>query len=173
MIFFPHFPFTRHCAKKPSTARQRECIVCHPCSHACVATRGRWRQTSYPMVLLLLYSPLSCIGRKEQNKTPKCVRFICTLCYIGTELYRKEQKSGAMTEKHAITNPFDSKSWRSVRKRRENRVQNKGLFQYLLHQNVDCSGGGCQFAFLARQTRAKVSGSSPPSVHITLPFLCW
>lgn len=78
------------------------------------------------------------IGRKEQNKTPKCVRFVCTLCYIGTELYRKEQKSGVMTEKHALSNPFESKSWCSVRKMREN----KGLFQYLLHQNVDRSGVG-------------------------------
>lgn len=77
------------------------------------------------------------IGRKEQNKIPKCVRFVCTLCYIGTELYRKEQKSGEMTEKHAISNPFESKSC-SVRKMREN----KSLFQYLLHQSVDWSGIG-------------------------------
>lgn len=78
------------------------------------------------------------IGRKEQSKTPKCVRFVCTLCYIGTELYRKEHKSGEMTEKHTISNPFESKSWCFVRKMREN----KGLFQYLLHQSGDWSGVG-------------------------------
>lgn len=137
MIFFffpPPFSFTRHCAKPPSTSWQRARAAG---TFSCVTWRhqGRWRQT-YHMVLLLLYCPLSCTYRKG-GKNPKCVRFVCTLCYIGTELHRK----GWTTEKHAISNPFDFKImvWR-VKDDGEYRVQDKGLFRYLLHQNVDPSG---------------------------------
>lgn len=110
---------------------------------SCVATGGAadthlitWCYYCYILHSVVL------IARKKNSK---CVRVLCTLCYVGTELYRKGQNSGVMTEKHAILNPFDEKSWCSVREmmeKMENRVQNKGLAHYLLHQNVDGSGVG-------------------------------
>lgn len=172
MIFFLFFFFLLHVTvQNPplSVSTYASCALsCIICSH-----RGRWRHTSDHMVLLLLYSPLRCTYRKKKN--PKCVRFVCTLCYIGTELYRKKKRnSGVMTEKHAISNPFDLKWWCSVRKLTESRAQNKGLFQYLLHQNVVWSGVGISlFSWQDRCAQMKVSGSSAQSVRVALPFLFW
>lgn len=76
-----------------------------------------------------------------------------------------------MTEKHAILNPFDEKSWCSVREmmeKMENRVQNKGLAHYLLHQNVDGSGVGISL-FPGRLD----AHEGVWIFRIALPFLCW
>lgn len=135
-LFFSFFSFTRPCAK-PSAACQHVCIVCHPlgCSRASWVTAGGAAHTHLIIWCYYCYilHPVVLVARKKT----RCVRFVCTLCYIGTELYRRGQNSGVMTKQHAISNPSDERSWCSVREMMENRVQNKGLVHYLLHENVD------------------------------------
>lgn len=46
------------------------------------------KQSSYLMALLLLYAPVNCFVFFIGEEKPKHLMFVCTICYLGTELKR-------------------------------------------------------------------------------------